>query len=227
MVQHISTFARPDGGGAWAYSFTQEWPFHGMRNQLSYTVPVLQMPDGHRHRPRRHPAQLPLPARGRWGRRPPPGPPLEPDPAHGQLSAGRGAGGLGLQANLPLSIRPRPGSGAARQCRAHLTALPRSNPAGESAATLNAFLGGSAIWLLRPTLNLMFELLWLSTEDVVGPDRRAREGALFSIQGSAGPSILTAGCRSSPAWRTPSGLDDGAGADALFLYLSFEHPFRH
>ena len=40
VVQHISTFARPDGGGAWAYSFTQEWPFHGMRNQLSYTVPV-------------------------------------------------------------------------------------------------------------------------------------------------------------------------------------------
>src|SRR6185437_17086500 len=41
VVQHISTFARPDGGGAWAYAFTQEWPFRGMKRQLSYTIPVL------------------------------------------------------------------------------------------------------------------------------------------------------------------------------------------
>ena len=42
VVQHISTFSRPDGGGAWDFGFTQEWPFRGMRHQLSYTVPVLQ-----------------------------------------------------------------------------------------------------------------------------------------------------------------------------------------
>jgi len=42
VVQHISTFSRPDGGGAWAYTFTQEWPLRGMKRQLSYTVPVFQ-----------------------------------------------------------------------------------------------------------------------------------------------------------------------------------------
>ena len=40
VVQHIGTFARPDGGGAWDASFTQEWPLLGMRHQISYTVPV-------------------------------------------------------------------------------------------------------------------------------------------------------------------------------------------
>src|SRR6185437_8242001 len=31
VVQHISTFSRPNGGGAWDYTFTQEWPFRGMK----------------------------------------------------------------------------------------------------------------------------------------------------------------------------------------------------
>ena len=74
VVQHISTFVRPDGGGAWAYSFTQEWPFPGMRHQLSYTIPVLH--DRARGTGLGDIApQLPLPARGRWRRRPPRGPP--------------------------------------------------------------------------------------------------------------------------------------------------------
>ena len=107
-MQHISTFARPDGGGAWAYSFTQEWPFRGMRHQLSYTVPVLHdEADG--HRPRRHRAQLPLPAR-RARRRlglyvAPRATLLLPT---GSECSGRGAGGVGFQANLPVSIRRRP-----------------------------------------------------------------------------------------------------------------------
>jgi hypothetical protein len=40
VVQHISTFARPRGGGAWSYSFTQEWPLLGQRHQLGFTLPV-------------------------------------------------------------------------------------------------------------------------------------------------------------------------------------------
>ena len=39
VVQHISNFARPEGGDAWDFGFTQEWPLGGMRHQLSYTVP--------------------------------------------------------------------------------------------------------------------------------------------------------------------------------------------
>ena len=40
VVQHISTFSRPDGGGAWDYAFTQEWPLHGLKHQISYSLPV-------------------------------------------------------------------------------------------------------------------------------------------------------------------------------------------
>lgn len=39
-VQHIGAFSRGTGGH-WAYSFTEEWPPHGLRQQLSYTLPVI------------------------------------------------------------------------------------------------------------------------------------------------------------------------------------------
>src|SRR4029078_4316463 len=41
VVQHISTFSRPHGGGAWNYAFTQEWPLGGITKQLSYQLPMV------------------------------------------------------------------------------------------------------------------------------------------------------------------------------------------
>ncbi|MGH8572275.1 MAG: transporter, partial [Gammaproteobacteria bacterium] len=40
VVQHIGTFARADGGDAWDFGFTQEWPLGGIRHQLSYGIPL-------------------------------------------------------------------------------------------------------------------------------------------------------------------------------------------
>ena len=223
VVQHISTFARSDGGGAWAYGFTQEWPLRGMKRQLSYTIPVLREDgsgtglgdvalnfryqlagdggDGLHVAPR---ASLLLPT--------------------GDERRGRGAGGLGLQANLPLSIRPAPQ--LALHGNAGLTWTPKSkNALGETARTVNANLGGSAIWLLRPTFNLMVELLWLSTEQVVGPDRRVREEGLFLNPGVRGAFNFPSGLQLVPGVAYTVALSDSAGDDGLFLYLSFEHPF--
>ena len=225
VVQHISTFIRPDGGGAWAYSFTQEWPFRGSTHQLSYTVPVLNQSgsgtglgdiainyryqlvarrdDGVHVAPR---LSLLIPT--------------------GDERRGRGSGGLGLQTNLPLSVRPRPW--LALHANAGFTWTPDArNALQESASTLSGNLGGSAIWLLRPNLNLMLELLWLTTEDVIGPDLQERENALFLNPGVRWAFNFASGLQIVPGVAYTVGLDDGAGADALFLYLSFEHPFRH
>jgi hypothetical protein len=225
VVQHISTFARPDGGGAWAYSFTQEWPFRGRAHQLSYTVPVLneagngtgvgdvalnyryqlvgEGDDGLHVAPR---LTLLLPT--------------------GSEDRGRGAGGLGIQTNLPLSLRPRPW--LALHGNAGLTWTPSArNAAGQTARTVDANLGGSAIWLLRQNFNLMLELLWLSTEDVVGPDRRSREDALFLNPGLRWAFNFPSGLQIVPGLAYTLALTDSAGDDGLFLYLSFEHPFRH
>jgi hypothetical protein len=225
VVQHISTFSRPDGGGAWAYTFTQEWPFHGMKRQLSYTIPVFREDgsgtglgdvalnfryqlvgdggDGLHVAPR---ATLLFPT--------------------GNERRGRGAGGLGFQANLPLSVRPLPG--LALHGNAGLTYTPDArNALGRTAGTVNANLGGSAIWLLRRTFNLMLELLWVSTEQVTGPGETVREESLFLNPGIRWAFNFPSGLQIVPGLAYTVGLADSEGEDGLFLYLSFEHPFQH
>jgi hypothetical protein len=225
VVQHISTFTRPDGGGAWAYSFTQEWPFPGVKRQLSYTIPLAQADgsgtglgdialnfryqlagdggEGVHVAPR---ATLLLPT--------------------GDERKGRGAGGLGLQGNLPVSVRPAPW--LALHANAGLTWTPSSkNEVGETAATVNANLGGSAIWLLRPSFNLLVELLWFSTQQVVGPDQRTRDESLLLNPGVRWAFNFPSGLQIVPGAAYTVGLGEASGEDGIFLYLSFEHPFRH
>ena len=223
VVQHISTFARPDGGGAWAYSFTQEWPLRGMRNQLSYTVPVQHEEAGgtgvgdiglnYRYQlvgldggqlyvaPR---ATLLLPT--------------------GDEHRGRGAGGVGFQANLPVSILPTPQ--LALHANAGATWTPSAkNPLGAKSGTLDANAGGSVIWLVRPSFNLLVELLWYSTETVVAPDTEVRQDAWLVNPGVRWAFNFPSGLQIVPGVAYTIGLGDGDGEDGLFLYLSFEHPF--
>jgi hypothetical protein len=225
VVQHISTFSRPDGGGAWAYSFTQEWPFRGSTHQLSYTVPVLNESGGgtglgdialnYRYQ---------LVAKGDDGLHL--APRLSLLVPTGDERRGRGAGGLGLQTNLPLSVRPRPW--LALHANAGVTWTPDArNALQQSASTLSGNLGGSAIWLFRPNLNLLLELVWLTTEGVSGPGQGQREDALLLNPGVRGAFNFASGLQIVPGVAYTIALDDGAGPNAVFLYLSFEHPFRH
>jgi hypothetical protein len=225
VVQHISTFARPDGGGSWAYSFTQEWPFRGSTHQLSYTVPVLnESGNGTGLGDIALNYRYQLVARGDDGLHV--APRLSLLVPTGDEQRGRGAGGLGLQANLPLSVRPR--SWLALHANAGLTWTPEArNAVRQTGSTLSGNLGGSAIWLVRPDLNFMLELLWLTTEEVVGPDEQQREDALFLNPGVRWAFNFASGLQIVPGVAYTFGLDDAAGPDALFLYLSFEHPFRH
>ncbi len=224
VVQHISTFTRPDGGGSWAYSFTQEWPLGGVKRQLSYTIPVLQA-DGSGTGLGDVALNFRYQLAGGGGA----GVHLAPRASvllpTGDERKGRGAGGVGFQGNLPFSIRPIPR--LALHANAGLTWLPSArNALQERAHTLNANLGGSAIWLLRPRFNLMVELLWLSTEQVTGPGRRTRDETVLLNPGARWAFNFPSGLQIVPGVAYTFGLGDGDGGDGLFLYLSFEHPFR-
>jgi hypothetical protein len=225
VVQHISTFGRPNGGGAWAYSFTQEWPFRGVTHQLSYGVPVLHARDhgtgvgdialNYRYQ---------LMARGDDGLHL--APRLSVLLPVGDERRGRGAGGLGLQAELPLSLRPRPW--LALHANAGLTWTPRArNAAGAVARTVGTSVGGSAVWLARPRFNLLLELLWQSSEAVVGPGLRDREDVVLLNPGVRWAYDFASGLQIVPGAAYTLSLTGDGGPDALFLYLSVEHPFRH
>ncbi len=204
VVQHINTFTRPNGGSSWGYSFTQEWPFLSQRYQLSYTVPVLhdettgtgigdvglnfryQLLGGAEaavHLAPRLTVLVPT----------------------GSEERGRGAGGAGLQVNIPLSWVPRPK--LAIHWNAGLTLSPGSRP--------TPTLGASAVWLVRPEFNLLVETLWLGGD----------EKSLLLNPGIRWAFNFQSGLQIVPAVAYTIGLDSNSG-DGLFLYLSFEHAFR-
>jgi hypothetical protein len=221
VVQHISNFSRADEGGSWAFSFTQEWPLRGVRHQISYGIP-LEHADGtgigdvainYRYQllgsseasvaaaPR---LTLLLPT--------------------GNEQRGRGSGGLGFQTNLPLSYLPTPR--LATHWNAGLTLVPSaSNGLAAEATTLSYHLGASGIWLARPSLNLMLEVLWASTESPVAPGVTDRSESLLLNPGVRWAFNFDSGLQIVPGVAYTIGLDS-QDTDALFLYLSFEHPFK-
>jgi len=224
VVQHINNFIQADGGDGWVYAFTQEWPLWGSTNQFSYTIPVVNRSGSgtglgdialnYRYQ---------LVADGDDGIHV--APRLTFLLPTGDEQHSRGAGGLGIQANLPLSVRPR--SWLALHANAGLTWIPSAKDSADaSGSTLTTILGGSAIWLFRPRLNVLLEFLWLSNEVVVGPDQRVRTDALLLNPGIRWAFNFQSGLQIVPGVAYTLGLNSGTG-NALFLYLSFEHPFRH
>lgn len=225
VVQHISTFARPDGGGAWAYSFTQEWPFRGMRHQLSYTVPVL-----HDEVTGTGLGDIGLNYRyqlvGLEGGSIYVAPRLSLLLPTGSEFRGRGAGGAGVQANLPVSLTPTPGLALHANAGATWTPSAKS-PEGVSAATWSANAGGSAIWLVRPSFNVLVELLWYGTEAVVAEDATVRDDVWLLNPGVRWAFNFPSGLQIVPGAAYTVALNGNDGGDGLFFYLSFEHPFKH
>ena len=220
VVQHVSTFARPSDGNAWNYSFTQEWPLGGIQHQLSYTLPVQNDFQGtglgdiglnYRHQLLGGPEATVVLA-----------PRLSLLLPTGSHSRGRGAGAVGFQANLPLSLVVSPQ--LVTHWNAGATVTPSSkDPIGREATTASFNLGGSAIWLLHPSVNLLLEGVWLSTESV-SLGATERDETLLLNPGVRG-AINLANLQIVPGVAYTFDVSSGSDDDGLFVYLSFEHPF--
>jgi outer membrane putative beta-barrel porin/alpha-amylase len=223
IVQHISTFSRSSSGD-WLYSFTQEWPLGGIDHQLSYTIPLQRskvtgtgLGDfalNYRYQLIGNPQSSFLMA-----------PRLSLLLPTGREEVGRGAGGVGFQANLPLTLLA--GSRVATHWNAGLTVTPSArNTAGDKASTSSFNLGASLIWLLRSDLNLMLEGLWLSTQEVAGAGVTRRENSGYLNPGIRWAFNFKSGLQVVPGLAYTLALGPSTERDALFLYLSFEHPFK-
>ena len=224
VVQHISTFARQRGTRAWAYNFTQEWPLFSQRHQLSYTVPIVsagpgtgsgigdvalnyryQLADGTR-------SGIAVAPR------------LSLLVATGEERRGRGAGGNGLQVNLPVSVELSPLF--VTHWNAGATYTPSAkNALGDKAATRSYNAGGSVIWLARSTFNVMLEAVWAKAEEVTGPSQRVPYRLFYVSPGVRGAINFRSGLQIVPGIAVPIGVGPSRGDRQLLLYLSFEHPF--
>lgn len=223
VVQHINAFSRGSEGN-WAYSFTQEWPLGGIRHQLSYTIPLQHEEGGgtglgdvglnYRYQLVGNPEARTVMA-----------PRFSVLLPTGNDELERGTGGVSYQANLPLTLVLGPR--LTTHWNAGVTVSPSAhNTVGAQATTTSINLGASAIWLVRPELNLLVETVWLSTESVVGEDVTDRGEFFLLNPGIRMAFNVSGGLQIVPGIAYTIGLSPAELNDAFFLYLSLEHPFK-
>jgi hypothetical protein len=228
VVQHIFTFSRPRGGGGWLATMTDEWPLKGQTHQLSYTG-VLLRTDG----PGGGTGLGDLAINYRWnairgeGR-------LWMAPRFtvllptGSARMGRGSGGLGLEAAIPVSITLGP------RFTTHLNAALTVNPGARGrgnpgVAARSARLGASLVGDVSRRVNLLVETVYESSRDVLSVERTTGGQRWVVSPGIRWAHDLASGLQIVPGLAYTVDVGPGEEPDALFLYLSFEYPFgkRH
>ncbi len=226
VVQHISAWGRTRDTGGWAYSFTQEWPVGGVRHQFSWTFLWLQ-PEGIREAgdgvgdlALNYRYQLvgdgtaPVAMSPRLSLLLPTGDP----------GLGRSSGAWGAQANIPLSVVLGP------RVVSHInlggTYLRGAEDAFGNRGNLSLWnIGQSFIWLATPRVNAMLEFVYLSGEEITGSGASGRVESLLINPGIRWAHNFRNGLQIVPGVSLPIGAGPSSGTQALFLYLSFEHPF--
>ena len=208
VVQHIQTFSRNTRGGDWAYTFTEEWPAPSLRHQLSYTLPMSKID-------RQHGAgDVALNYRYQWigdgESRLAVSPRLTLLLPTGNDRRGLGSGATGVQVMLPASTVLTPSLVAHWNLGATIT--PSNH---EHAITA----GQSLVWLANHRFNVLIETLWNRTSDRTGHDSTTTisPGIRWSYDLPNHLQIV-------PGIAFP--ITNPGAAKSVFLYLSFEHPFR-
>ncbi len=226
IVQHINTFSRSAGTSSWTYAFTQEWPIAGRTHQLSYTVPLARSDDpgaggtGLGDVAVNYRYQVGLGEQAPFAL----APRLTLLLPTGASRRALGSGGTGFQVNLPFSAELS--ARLVAHTNAGMTYTPRARDTfGNTAAIRSYTLGQSVIWLAHPKLNLMLETAWAATQDVTGPGQSERSSELLLSPGVRGAIDLPSGLQIVPGLAFPFGIGSSRGERAVFVYLSFEHPF--
>jgi len=226
VVQHINTFQRPQQGGGWMYSFTQEWPMRSQRHQLSIGVPLQRLADGVPGMTGVGDVALNyrLQLAGVDGGAVAFAPRLSLMLPTGDVKRGMGSGSAGAQVNLPVSVQLTPW--LVTHLNAGATLVPRAHDAANATASTTGYnLGQSVIWLARPTLNFLLETAWTSTETVVGADVTERTNAFVVAPGVRYAFNLKSGMQIVPGAAYVIGAGPSRGTESVFTYLSIEHAF--
>lgn len=197
VVQHISTFER-ERGGTWGYSFTQEWPAPNLTHQLSYTLNVDR--DGISDVAAHYRYQL--------------------------VSNDRLA--ISPRVSLLIPTRDRDDNDPAVQVMLPVSTVlsPRVVAHWNAGATLgndatDYTLANSFVWLAHPRFNALVETVW-TRSDVDGES----DSEVVISPGIRWAYNFDNGLQVVPGLAMPIPVGNDHGERSVFLYLSFEHPFR-
>jgi hypothetical protein len=222
VLQNIGTFTRDRDSGSWVATFTQEWPLSGEAHQLSFTLPYAGQAGP---TSASGPGDLALNYRyqavdtedvavsPRFSL-------LLPT---GDSARALGAGGVGAQVAVPLSVRLSPRLVTHVNLGVGWTPAGKS-PDGRGAASLSYFVGQSFVALVHPRLNLLVEVLFAGSEAVSGGATRRTQSLVVSPGVRCGFD-LPGGLQIVPGLAVPLGIGPSAGSVAVLGYLSFEFPF--
>jgi hypothetical protein len=227
-VQHIQNFQRLWNRKDWIYTFTQEWPVDASpRHQLSYTLAAL------------HSGEQPASSGGfgdiilnyRYqllgdGKSTVAfAPRLSVLLPTGDSRLGRGAGSAGIQGSLPLSVVLT--QKLVTHWNAGTTMIPNAkNTVGETSATFGYNFGQSFVWLAHPRFNVLLETVFNRSQQVTGPKTTEWTSSLLLSPGIRWAYNFNNGLQIVPGVGVPLGVGPSAGEKGVFLYLSFEHPYR-
>lgn len=212
IFQNIAGVTRQSGD--WQLTFTQEWPAPAQRHQLSYTVAAESIASGvgvgDVYLNYRFQALEEGPGRPAFSPR------LSAILPAGRRDAGGGEGGL--QVNLPFSKQH---GDVYFHWNGGFTWLPR----GERTDLLSPSLAGSAIYRLRPMLNLMLESVLAFDAGDAPAGRVERTTALTVSPGVRGGWNLAKDTQLILGAAFPITRLEGDASVGLFGYVSYELPF--
>lgn len=230
VVQHIQSFQRHWNSKDWIYTFTQEWPVDASpRHQLSYTLAAL------------HAGDRPAPASGTgfgdfilnyryqlFGNGEAKvafAPRFSVLLPTGDYRLGRGAGGTGIQGLLPVSVVLS--KKLVTHWNAGTTIIPNArNAAGEKGTTFGYNLGQSVVWLAHPRFNVLLEIVFNRSQQVTAPKTTQWTSDLLLSPGIRWAYNFKNGLQIVPGVAVPFGVGPSSGEKSVFVYLSFEHPYR-
>ncbi|GAC1396077.1 MAG: hypothetical protein NVSMB56_10590 [Pyrinomonadaceae bacterium] len=227
IIQHISTFMRQRGGN-WIYTFTQELPLGSQRHQFSYTLAVPHNRDANDTR-QTGLGDLALNYRyqliGNGETRLAVAPRVTILLPTGDSKKDLGAGGAGVQFNIPVSIV------LTKRFVTHVNAgttfyHAAKNAAGERATRYDYNLGQSIVWLAKPRFNPLLEASYSRTQNVVGIGQTKSASTLLLSPGVRWAYNFRNGLQIVPGIAVPLGVGPSRGERGVFFYLSFEHPFK-
>ena len=227
VVQHINTWERARGSRDWSYAFTQEWPLGGIAHQLSYTLPVMRAAEAAGSRigvgdvALNYRYQLlgdgdaPLAIAPR----------LTLTVPTGDEKRGRGLGATGYEAAIALSAVMGPKMVA--HSNAAVTWTPRARDEAGNRADLKAWsVGQSVVWLASEKFNALVEGVYSREQSVSGAGSTRTEKSAFVSPGIRWAYDFDSGLQIVPGIAVPIGVGPSRRERSIFLYLSFEHPFR-
>jgi hypothetical protein len=228
VVQTIQTFSRTSGSGDWVYTLTQEWPVPKESHQLSVTIPVQgASTDTARARGL---GDVALNYRyqlvGNGDAKVAVSPRLTLVFPSGDRKRSLGAGGLGIQVSLPVSLVLS--DHFVTHWNAGATFTPAAKDASGETASLTIWNAGqSVVWLAHPRFNLLLETVVTSVQafaDVGGTERHVdvsvSPGARYAFNLPHDLQVVT-------GLAVPIGVGANHGQRSLLLYFSAELPLWH